>query len=181
MLTEAIAPEIGITNTRLHTTVAVLTQVLSDEHVLYIKLRNYHWNVTGPHFAELHGLFAEQFGILASHIDDVAERVRALGAHTPGTMTEYLQRTALREQTGKVCVANEMLRNLLGDHESIIRFIRESLELPAGSDLDQGSSDLLTGVMREHEKMAWMLRAILPDSPACNHSEQPAPYSVLYD
>ena len=181
MLAVAITPEIGITNTRLNTTVAVLTQVLSDEHVLYVKLRNYHWNVTGAHFAELHGLFAEQFGILASHIDSVAERIRALGAHTPGTMTEYLQRTALREQTGKVRAANEMLRNLLGDHESIIRFIRESLELPAGSALDLGSSDLLTCVMRDHEKMAWMLRAILTDSTCCDHPEKPVPYSVLYE
>jgi len=181
MLAVTIAPEIGITNTRLHTTVAVLTQVLSDEHVLYIKLRNYHWNVTGQHFAELHGLFAEQFGILASHIDDVAERIRTLGAHTPGTMTEYLQRTVLREHAGRVCGANEMLHDLLGDREAIIRFIRESLELPAGSDLDLGSSDLLTGVMREHEKMAWMLRAILTDSTGCDHSEKPVPYSVLYE
>lgn len=181
MFTVATAPEIGITNTRLRTAVAVLTQVLSDEHVLYTKLRNYHWNVTGQQFAELHGLFAEQFGILASHIDDVAERIRALGAHTPGTMTEYLQLTVLREHVGRVCGANEMLHDLLGDHESIIRFIRESLELPADSDLDLGSSDLLTGLMRDHEKLAWMLRAILTDSSDCDHSEKLVPYSVLYE
>jgi starvation-inducible DNA-binding protein len=181
MLAVAMTPEIGITEMRLHATVAVLTQVLSDEHVLYIKLRNYHWNVTGSHFTELHGLFAEQFGVLATHIDNVAERIRALGARAPGTMTEYLQRTALREHAGRVCGADEMLRDLQGDHESIIRFIRESLELPAGSNLDLGSSDLLTGVMRDHEKMAWMLRAILTDSLDCNHQEKPIRYSMLYE
>ena len=97
-----ITPELGITNASVRAPVnvlTVLTQVLSDEHVLYIKLRNYHWNVTGPHFAELHRLFAEQYGVLANHIDDVAERIRMLGSHAPGTMAEHLQRTALRECT----------------------------------------------------------------------------------
>jgi len=181
MSTVAIEPEIGIKNVTASVTIDALTQVLSDEHVLYIKLRNCHWNVTGPHFVELHGLFAEQYGMVEAHIDEVAERIRALGAHAIGTMTEYLQRTALREHAGRVCFATEMLGDLLGDHESIIRFVRESLAPPAGNDLEAGSADLLTGLMQDHEKMAWMLRAILSDGPGVHQAVQRVPDSVLYD
>jgi starvation-inducible DNA-binding protein len=99
--------------------IRILTQVLSDEQVLVIKLRNYHWNVVGPSFREFHTLFEEQYGILALRIDEVAERMRALGAHATGTIAEYLQHTALREHPGRFASANEMSGDLLADHQTI--------------------------------------------------------------
>jgi starvation-inducible DNA-binding protein len=142
--------------------------MLSDENVLLIKLRNCHWNVAGPHFKVLHALFEEQYSILAIRIDQIAERIRGLGGHATGTMTEYLQRTLLREYPGSFPSAHQMLQDVLGDHETIIRSITESLASPAKHVLDIGTTDLLTGLIQDHEKMAWMLRATLSD----NHEDQ---------
>jgi starvation-inducible DNA-binding protein len=154
----------------------VLAQTLSDENVLLIKLRNCHWNVAGPHFRQLHALFEEQYGILAIRIDQVAERIRALGSHATGTMTEYLQRSTLREHPGSFPAAHQMLHDVLGDHEAIIRSITQSLTQPAKDVLDIGTTDLLTNLIQDHEKMAWALRASLSD----NH-EDPRRYPGLYE
>jgi starvation-inducible DNA-binding protein len=148
-------------------TIDVLTQTLSDENVLLMKLRNCHWNVAGPHFRQLHLLFEEQYGVLAIRIDQVAERIRALGTHAPGTMTEYLQRSTLREHPGIFPAAHQMLHDVLEDHEVIIRSITESLP-PGLHTLDVGTIDLLTNLIQDHEKMAWALRATLSD----NHEDQ---------
>ena len=143
--------------------IGVLTQILSDEQVLVVKLRNYHWNVVGPSFRELHTLFEEQYGILAMRIDEVAERMRALGAHATGTMAEYLQHTALREHPGRFPSANEMSVDLLADHQTVTGYITEALERPAGSTLDVGTIDMLTGLIQDHEKMSWQLSSTLVD------------------
>lgn len=154
----------------------VLTQTLADENVLLIKLRNHHWNVAGPHFRQLHALFEEQYGTLSIRVDEVAERLRALGSHAPGTMAEYLQRSTLREHPGTFPAAHQMLHDALADHETIIRSIAESITRPAQHTLDVATTDLLTKVLEDHEKMAWMLRATLSD----NH-EDPHRYPVLYE
>jgi starvation-inducible DNA-binding protein len=155
MQTASPEPGIAIAATALETTIDVLTQVLSDEHVLYMKLRNYHWNVEGPNFRELHALFEEQYEIIGSSTDRVAERMRALGAKAVSTMTEYLQRTALVERPGEFPTAKNMLRDLLENHETVIRFIRTSLASSSQNYLDVGSIDLLTALVQDHERMAW--------------------------
>jgi starvation-inducible DNA-binding protein len=157
--------------------IGVLTQILSDEQVLVIKLRNYHWNVVGPSFRELHALFEEQYGILAVRIDEVAERMRALGAHATGTMAEYLQHTALREHPGRFASANEMSGDLLADHQIITRYITEALERPAGNILDVGAIDMLTGLVQDHEKMSWQLSSMLLDK-RDEHGEHYAVYDA---
>ncbi|MEO8098540.1 MAG: DNA starvation/stationary phase protection protein [Acidobacteriota bacterium] len=177
MQATAMDQGIGITNTTLVNTLGVLKQTISDEQVLLMKLRNCHWNVTGPNFRELHALFEEQYQLVARRIDEIAERIRALDAPAVGTMTEYLQRTALHEHPGSFPAAKEMLSDLLGDHEIIVRSIRDSLTLPPLSDLDVGTVDHLTGLMQDHEKMAWMLRATLSDKAA----ERQKRHSVLYE
>jgi starvation-inducible DNA-binding protein len=154
----------------------VLTQTLSDENVLLVKLRNCHWNVAGPHFRQFHTLFEEQYDTLAIRIDQVAERLRALGSHATGTMAEYLQRSTLREHPGSFPAAHQMLHDGLGDHEAIIRSITQSLTQPAKDVLDIGTTDLLTNLIQDHEKMAWALRASLSD----NH-EDPRRYPGLYE
>jgi starvation-inducible DNA-binding protein len=156
--------------------IGVLTQILSDEQVLVVKLRNYHWNVVGPSFRELHTLFEEQYGILAMRIDDVAERMRALGAHATGTMAEYLQHTALREHPGRFPSADEMSVDLLADHQTVTRYITEALERPAGSTLDVGTIDMLTGLIQDHEKMSWQLSSTLVDK-----QDEQREHNAVYD
>ena len=181
MQTLSPEPEIGIPAATLGTTVNVLTQVLSDEHVLCMKLRNCHWNVEGDHFRDLHALFEEQYEIIGVRIDKVAERVRALGAKTIGTMTEYLQRTALLEHPGKFPSAKNMLRDLLGDHGTVIRFIRTSLASSSEHYLDVGSIDLLTVLMQDHERMAWIMRATLSGSFDDDQPHRAERLCVLYE
>jgi len=168
---------IGITKATFDSTISVLNQILSDEHVLLMKLRNYHWNVTGPRFRELHAVFDEQQLIIGTRTDEVAERVRALGARAMATMTEYLHRTAIREHPSSFPAANEMLHNLLADHKTIIRFIRGLLTPSKEGDLDVGTTHLLTDLIQDHEEMAWAIRATLPDK-LDDHQER---YSVLYE
>jgi len=173
----AIEHGIGIPATTLANTLGVLRQTLSDEQVLLLKLRNCHWNVTGPHFRELHALFEDQYVLVSTRVDEIAERLRALDAPAMGTMGEYLQQTALHEHPGSYPAAEEMLRDLLGDHETIIRSIRGSLTLTSLNDLDAGTVDQLTGLLQDHEKMAWVLRATLSEQ----GEDVPERYSFLYD
>jgi starvation-inducible DNA-binding protein len=162
----------GLTNTSIE----VLSQTLADENVLLMKLRNYHWNVAGPHFRQLHTLFEEQYSILAIRVDQVAERIRALGSHATGTMAEYLQRSTVREHPGSFPAAHQMLHDALADHESIIRSLAEPVTRQAQHALDVGTIDLLTNVIQDHEKMAWAIRATLSDN-----NEDPHRYPNFYD
>jgi len=124
-----------------------------------MKTRNYHWNVFGPQFNDLHKFFEAQYEALEEVVDDVAERARSLGGWAFGTMTEFVQHTRLKEQPGQHPEAKQMLANLLADHESLIRQLRVDLETCNDKFHDLGTSDFLTGLMERHEKMAWMLRA----------------------
>ena len=139
----------------------ILNTLLSDEYILYTKTRNYHWNVVGPQFNDLHKFFEAQYGELNVIIDDVAERARAVGAQAVGTAAEFSRHTRLTEQPGRYPAARDMVANLLNDHEAIIRQLRIDLDICAQRYQDAGTSDFLTGVMEQHEKMAWMLRAYL--------------------
>ncbi len=139
---------------------ATLNGILADEYVLYTKTRNFHWNVTGPLFNDLHKFFESQYDQLDELIDDVAERVRALGETPVASLAQFLEHTRLKESVGPK-PSQEMIAELLADHESIIRQMRGDVE-KAGSDFhDAGNQDALTGWMEQHEKMAWMLRSML--------------------
>jgi len=141
--------------------VELLEQLLADEHVLYVKTRNYHWNVTGPRFHDLHKFFEGQYEEIAERIDEVAERIRALGEVAPGSMAAFVKSARLKEHTGAVPDADTMIRNLLEDHEAVIRSLRTDLATANEKHGDAGTSDFLTGLMEDHEKTAWMLRAHL--------------------
>ena len=153
--------EIGLTQAQRKATVNILNTLLADEYVLYTKTRNYHWNVVGPQFNELHKFFESQYEELDEIVDEVAERARALGGRSAGTLTEFLKFTQLKEQVDTPSVAAEMISSLLADHEMIIRRTRMDLETCAEKQHDMGTSDFLTGKMEQHEKMAWMLRSFL--------------------
>lgn len=149
---------IGIQTKVRNEIITLLNNVLADEHVLYVKTRNYHWNVTAKNFSELHKFFEAQYDQLAEIIDEVAERARQLDGKADGSMAEFLKRASLKEDTGKTPEASTMLTNLLKDHEAIIRHLREGLETCEKKG-DMGTCDFLTGLMEQHEKIAWMLRA----------------------
>jgi starvation-inducible DNA-binding protein len=154
-------PNIGLSNEQREGVVKILNTLLSDEYLLYTKTRNYHWNVTGPQFNDLHKFFEEQYTELNKIVDDVAERARSVGGWAFGALTEFTQHTRLTEHPGQYPKAREMIANLLADHETIIRQLRTDLETCADTYHDIGTNDFLTGLMEKHEKMAWMLRAFL--------------------
>lgn len=151
---------IGIPEKHRMQVVEILNTTLSDEFVLYTTTRNFHWNVVGPRFSEVHTFFDEQYQELNTIVDEVAERARSLGGRAFGSLTEFLRHTRLKEHPNPV-EASEMIAALLEDHEALIQALRSDLEVCAEEYKDQGTSDFLTGLMEEHEKMAWMLRAFL--------------------
>lgn len=153
-------PNIGISPENSKNIVGILNNLLSDEYVLYTKIRNYHWNVTGIQFNDLHKFFESQYEEIDGIIDEVAERSRSLGGKSIATLEEFLKNTRLKEQADTYPEAKTMLRNLLDDHESVIQNLRKDLETCTQLG-DAGTSDFLTGLMEQHEKMAWMLRAFL--------------------
>lgn len=153
---------IGLNERERATSADILNRVLSDQHVLYIKTRKYHWNVTGRNFYSLHELLEKQYETLAEAIDEVAERSRSMGHPALGTMKEFLECATLKEEPGDNPAAMQMVANLVGDHEATIRNLREFVEKASEAN-DEGTADFLTGMMEAHEKMAWMLRAFLED------------------
>lgn len=153
--------QIGIQDKNRREVVKILHRILSDEYLLLIKTKNYHWNVVGPDFDELHKFFDAQYEKLSGFSDEVAERARSLGEKTIGTMAEFLKNSTLKETPGNYPPSKKMVENLLRDHESLIRHLRQDLNDCATRLEDMGTSDFLTGLMEEHEKMAWMLRSYL--------------------
>lgn len=153
--------KIGITPENLTKAAHVLNSFLADEFLLYLKTRNAHWNVEGPDFHEKHKFFEAQYEQLDETMDDVAERIRALGHYAPATLRSYLELTHLTEQSREKNDGAGFVKELLIDHESIIIRLRENINYLANELNDYGTSDFITGLMETHEKMAWMLRAQL--------------------
>ncbi len=154
-------PDIGITEKNRDAVCGILNVVLADEYLLYTKSRKYHWNVTGVHFNDLHKFFEAQYEELDEIIDEVAERVRALGGVSAGTLTEFGKSARLEEHPGRNPDDRGMLADLLTDHEALIRTLRADIVKTGDKYKDAGTNDFLTGLMEQHEKMAWMLRAFL--------------------
>ena len=152
-------PNIGINDAQRAAVVEILNTLLSDEYVLYTKTRNYHWNVVGPQFNDLHKFFEAQYEELNGIVDEVAERARTLGGNALGTLAEFTQYARLKEQPGKTPDAKGMLAVLLADHEAVIRSLRADAEVTMDKHKDAGTNDFLVGLMEKHEKMSWMLRA----------------------
>ena len=152
---------IGLSEKQRSGVVDILNAALADEFALYTKTRNFHWNVTGPQFNELHKFFEAQYEELEGFIDDIAERARSLDGVAVGSMQGYLKQTRLKESTGAPPAAIAMINNLLADHETIIRQLRQDIVKVGDKFGDEGTADFLTGNMKAHEKMAWMLRAFL--------------------
>ena len=137
-----------------------LMKILADENLLYLKTKNAHWNVEGADFHEKHLFFETQFGELDGLIDQVAERIRAIGHYAPATLKSYLELTHLTEKTRERNDSEGFIIELLEDHDSIIMILHSHIK--SFADLqDLGTSDFVTGLMQKHQKMAWFLRSHL--------------------
>lgn len=154
-------PNIGITEKNLEGVIKILSTLLADEYVLYTKVRNYHWNVVGMQFNDLHKFFQSLYEELNEYVDDVAERIRTLGGNTVATLKEFLDLTRLKEHPGEYPDAKTMISNLLNDYETIIRNLRNDIVAVGEQYKDLGTADFLTELMEKHEKTAWMLRSFL--------------------
>ena len=136
-----------------------LSRLLADSYTLYLKTHNYHWNVTGPMFNTLHTMFETQYTELALAVDEIAERIRALGAPAPGSYTAFGQLTSIQEEQGHPS-ATQMIENLAADQEIVARSAQQVIE--AGEKAgDEPSVDLGVQRMTVHQKTAWMLRSHL--------------------
>ncbi|HQR28201.1 MAG TPA: Dps family protein [Nocardioides sp.] len=136
-----------------------LSRVLADSYTLYLKTHNYHWNVTGPQFNTLHLMFEQQYTELANAVDEIAERIRALGHPAPGSYAAYGRLTSIPEDDS-VPSAEDMIRNLVAGQEAVVRTARGVFPV-ADAAGDEPTADLLTQRMQVHEKTAWMLRSML--------------------
>ena len=152
----------GISRENLKKIANILNDDLADEYVLLTKTRNYHWNVEDSRFNDLHKFLDEQYVLLSEAVDEVAERVRAMGGMTKATLKEFISSTQIEEDPGITPDGDTMLRNLLVAHESIIKTLRKHIE-ECQSLNDEGTANFLTDAMEQHEKMAWMLRSFLPN------------------
>ena len=153
--------QIGITEAHLKNSISILSSILANEMTFYIKLRKFHWNVSGQSFMELHKLFEGQYSQMEVSIDETAERISKLGGKTIGTMKEFSELTIIKESPNQYPGQKEMIKELLEDHETIIVRLRKDVDASADENKDAGTADFLTSLMLDHETMAWTLRRYL--------------------
>ena len=151
-------PDLGISAKNLKSVNEILNNVLADGNIMYIKLRKFHWNLSGDNFLELHELFEAQYNAVAEAVDLVAERISTLGGEAIGTAVEFAEKSQLTENPGKLPDNQGMLKELVSDHETIIKSLRSNLDDCEEKYGDAGTADFLNGLMQEHEKMAWKIR-----------------------
>ena len=150
---------IGISEEKREEIAEGLKRLLADSYALYVKTHNFHWNVEGPLFNTLHTMFEEQYTELAEAIDEIAERIRALGVYAPGSFSQFGELSAIPDEID-VPSAEDMIRKLVDGQETVVRTARKVLP-PANEADDEPTVDLLTRRMDTHEKNAWMLRSML--------------------
>ncbi len=137
-----------------------LSKLLAESYTLYLKTHKYHWNVTGPMFQSLHLMFETQYNELALAVDEIAERIRVLGVKAPGSYTEFSKLSEVKDDPRVDIVANDMITQLLADHEQVTRTAKAILPQLDGAN-DEGTNSLLGARIEYHEKTAWMLKSLL--------------------
>jgi starvation-inducible DNA-binding protein len=149
----------GLSKTERGDVAEALTRVLADSFAVYLKTHGYHWNVRGPEFIALHNLLEQQYRDIWAALDDIAERIRALGILAPQSYSAFGNLTSIKDGDPER-EATEMLKELLKDHETLIATVREAFTA-ADEAGDEASADLMTQRLAAHEKFAWMLRSTL--------------------
>ncbi len=154
--------DIGIRTQDRKAIADALSKDLADAYTLYLKTHNFHWNVTGQMFNSLHNMFEAQYTEQWNALDEIAERIRALGFNAPGSYREFMALTSITEEPGLTDSADwkEMVRQLVLGNEAVCRTAREALDV-ADEANDQPTVDLMTQRLQVHEKNAWMLRSLL--------------------
>lgn len=152
---------LGLTREARQECARMLNVLLADEFALYVKTRKFHWNVRGPRFHDLHAFFEKQYEELDAFLDEVAERVATLGGEAFGTLLEFSETTRIEERPGERSEPDGMVEELLRDHESVIRSIRAAVDDCQDRFHDEATAHFLTELLFKHEKMSWMLRALL--------------------
>jgi len=160
--TKAPSINIGISEEDRSAIAQGLSRLLADTYTLYLTTHNFHWNVTGPMFTSLHTMFMTQYTELWNAVDPVAERIRSLGYHAPGSYSEFTRLASLPDAPVEPPAALEMVRILVKGHEAVARTARELFPL-ADKASDEPTADLLTQRLTVHEQTAWMLRSLLED------------------
>jgi len=150
--------DIGIATKDRETIAGGLKRLLADSYTLYLQTHNFHWNVTGPMFRELHLMFEEQYMELAEAVDDIAERIRTLDVPAPGTYQAFAQLSSI-EEVVEIPEAKKMVEILTHGHEQVVKTCRNVLKEAQAGD-DESTIALVSDRMRVHEKTAWMLRAM---------------------
>lgn len=150
--------DIGITEQDRVLIAQNLKHLLADSYTLYLQTHNFHWNVTGPMFTQLHLMFEEHYTELALAVDELAERIRSLDVAAPGTYAAFAELSSIKEVSG-VPSAEQMVGLLTKGHEQVVKTCRTALKVAQASD-DESSAALISDRMRVHEKTAWMLRAL---------------------
>lgn len=138
-----------------------LSHFLADAYTLYLKTHNYHWNVTGSMFNSLHAMFMDQYTEQWTALDEIAERIRALGYKAPGSYREFVALASIEEtELADTSDWRDMVQQLVDGNEAVCRTARQVLDM-ADEANDAPSEDLLTSRLQIHEKYAWMLRSLL--------------------
>lgn len=150
---------IGLSEDARQQTSEGLSRLLADSYTLYLQTHNFHWNVTGPMFHTLHIMFEQHYTELAVAVDLIAERIRALGNPAPGTYSEFIELSSIKEVRGPL-TGEEMIRINVEGQEAVIRTARKMFDI-VDKYHDEPTADLLTQRMRVHEKNAWMLRSLI--------------------
>jgi len=158
--TNLMRADIGIPEKNSQIVAEKLNKLLADEFVLYTKTRNYHWNVEGINFIEMHKFYETLYEELDELIDEIAERIRAVGHYSQGRLKDFVESSDLLEHD-YTNDQRQQLANLLEDHETIIRYLRREIDVFLNDLRDAGSGDFVTGIMEKHEKWAWFLRSYL--------------------
>lgn len=156
---QVTAIDIGISDAARKEIAEGLSALLADSYTLYLMTHNFHWNVTGPMFNSLHAMFMGQYTEQWTALDEIAERIRALGHPAPGTYKEFVKLASIKEVEG-VPKAMDMIRYLVAAQEATARTARRLFPLVEEAN-DQPTADLLTRRLEVHEKNAWMLRSLL--------------------
>lgn len=153
------APQLGISDSERKNIAHELSRLLADSYMLYQKTHNFHWNVEGPMFNTLHVMFMEQYTEMWNALDLIAERIRALGEYAPGSYSQFLKLTSIKDSE-KVPKAMKMIEELISGHETVIQTARQIL-VTAGDANDEVTCGLVTDRLEIHEKTSWMLRSLL--------------------
>ncbi len=164
---------IGLTDTQRQGVIDILNNDLADSYLLLVKTKKYHWDVVGPQFMTLHKLWQAHYEALTLNVDAIAERIRMLGGYPVGTMEGFLKICSLKENAGKVPTATGMVSQLLEDHEKVVRNLRGDIDKCGDKFKDDGTADFLTGLMEQHEEIAWMLRSFIEGEAVESNGSKP--------